>query len=39
MADLWFAVKNWSDVFLMLAIFGAFFVALIAWAKALRAKQ
>lgn len=39
LADLWFAIKNWSDVFLLLVIFATFFVAMIAWGKAVRAKK
>lgn len=39
MNEIWFAIKNWTDVFLLLSIFAAFFVAMIAWGKALRAKQ
>ena len=32
-------ITNWMDVFLLLAICGAFFVALVAWRKAMRAKR
>ena len=39
MNDLWLTVTNLMDVFLLLAIVAALFVAMVAWGKALRAKQ
>ena len=38
-ADLWLTITAWMDVFLLLAIFAAFFVAMVAWSKAVREKR